>query len=134
MLSDASCFSHIYLLTGYADMHKGIDGLIAIVAGAFNLDPTENGSVFLFCGKRTDRMKAAVIALYTQMSESLETLSKQNEYIQKQNEKLSNQIDDLTEKLTILTMQRFGKKTETAGQLSFDLENQCILNETRKSI
>ena len=78
--------------------------------------------------------KAAVIALYTQMSESLETLSKQNEYIQKQNEKISKQIDDLTEKLAILTMQRFGKKTETAGQLSFDLENQCILNEIRKSI
>ena len=76
--------------------------------------------------------KAAVIALYTQMSESLETLSKQNEYIQKQNEKLSKQIDDLTEKLAILTMQRFGKKTETAGQLSFDLENQCILNEAEK--
>ena len=65
--------------------------------------------------------KAAIIALYTQMSESLETLSKQNEHIQKQNEKLSKQIDDLTEKLAILTMQRFGKKTETAGQLSFDL-------------
>ena len=47
MLNDASCFSHIYLLTGYTDMRKGIDGLIAIVAGAFNLDPTENGSVFL---------------------------------------------------------------------------------------
>ena len=39
-------------------MRKGIDGLNAIVSGAFNLDPTENGSVFLFCGKRTDRMKA----------------------------------------------------------------------------
>ena len=76
--------------------------------------------------------KAAIIALYTQMSESLETLSKQNEYIQKQNEKISKQIDDLTEKLAILTMQRFGKKTETAGQLSFDLENQCILNEAEK--
>ena len=50
----------------------------------------------------------------------------------KQNEKLSKQIDDLTEKLAILTMQRFGKKTETAGQLSFDLENQCILNEAEK--
>ena len=58
MLNDASCFSHIYLLTGYTDMRKGIDGLIAIVAGSFNLDPTENGSVFLFCGKRADRMKA----------------------------------------------------------------------------
>jgi len=76
--------------------------------------------------------KAAVIALYTQMSESLETLSEQYKYIQKQNEKLSKQIDDLTEKLAILTMQRFGKKTETAGQLSFDLENQCILNEAEK--
>ena len=58
MLNDTSCFSHIYLLTGYTDMRKGIDGLIAIVAGAFNLDPTENGSVFLICGKSTDRIKA----------------------------------------------------------------------------
>jgi len=29
-----------------------------IVTGTFGLDPTEAGSIFLFCGRRNDRMKA----------------------------------------------------------------------------
>lgn len=29
MLSDASGFRHVYLFTGYTDLRKGIDGLIA---------------------------------------------------------------------------------------------------------
>ena len=58
MLNDAVVFHHIYLCTGYIDLRKGIDGLISIVTGAFNLYPTEAGSIFLFCGRRNDRMKA----------------------------------------------------------------------------
>ena len=57
MLNDASGFQHVYLCTGYTDLRKGIDGLIAIVTGTFGLDPTEAGSIFLFCGRRNDRMK-----------------------------------------------------------------------------
>lgn len=58
MLNDASGFSHIFLCTGYTDLRKGIDGLIAVVASTFQLDPTLAGSIFLFCGRRNDRMKA----------------------------------------------------------------------------
>lgn len=58
MLNDASGFTHVYLCTGYTDLRKGIEGLIAIVSATFGLDPTEAGSLFLFCGRRNDRMKA----------------------------------------------------------------------------
>lgn len=58
MLNNAAGFSYIYLCTGYTDLRNGIDGLISIVNGTFGLDPTEEGSIFLFCGRKTDRIKA----------------------------------------------------------------------------
>ena len=58
MLNDASGFKHIYLCTGYTDLRRGIDGLIAVVNAGFKLDPRESGSIFLFCGRRCDRIKA----------------------------------------------------------------------------
>ena len=58
MLNDASGFKHIYLCTGYTDLRRGIDGLIAVVNAEFKLDPTESNSIFLFCGRRCDCIKA----------------------------------------------------------------------------
>ena len=58
MLNDASSFKHVYLCAGYTDLRKGIEGLISIVSATFGLDPTDTGSIFLFCGRRNDRMKA----------------------------------------------------------------------------
>lgn len=58
MLNDATGFRHIYICTGYTDMRRGIDGLIAVVNAEFGLDPTEYDTIFLFCGRRCDRMKA----------------------------------------------------------------------------
>ncbi|MFG6331466.1 MAG: IS66 family insertion sequence element accessory protein TnpB [Lachnospiraceae bacterium] len=47
----------IYLRTGYTDMRKQLDGLVDIIQYSFRLDPYSN-SLFLFCGKRADRIKA----------------------------------------------------------------------------
>ena len=58
MLNDASGFKHIYLCTGYTDLRRGIDGLIAVVNAGFKLDSRESGSIFLFCGRIGNRIKA----------------------------------------------------------------------------
>lgn len=57
MIGDISRAEHIYIVCGYTDMHKAIDGLAAIVQQNFKLD-VFSGSLFLFCGKRCDRIKA----------------------------------------------------------------------------
>ena len=57
MLRDFSGAEHIYIATGYTDLRKGIDGLAALVQEEFKLNPYSR-SLFLFCGRRTDRVKA----------------------------------------------------------------------------
>lgn len=57
MIGDISRAEHIYIVCGYTDMRKAIDGLAAIVQQNFKLD-VFSGSLFLFCGKRCDRIKA----------------------------------------------------------------------------
>lgn len=47
----------MYILAcGYTDLRRGIDGLAATVKQNFQLDPFTD-SLFLFCGRRTDRIK-----------------------------------------------------------------------------
>ena len=41
-------------------MRLGIDGLLAVIGGQMELDPTEPGSIFLFCGHKKDRIKALI--------------------------------------------------------------------------
>ena len=57
MLGDISGVENIYIVCGYTDMRKAIDGLCAVVENVVKRDPREN-SLFLFCGKRSDRIKA----------------------------------------------------------------------------
>ncbi|MDT8719722.1 IS66 family insertion sequence element accessory protein TnpB [Clostridium sp. 19966] len=56
MIGDISKADKIYIATGYTDMRKSIDGLAGTVQKNFKLDPFEN-SLFLFCGRKRDRMK-----------------------------------------------------------------------------
>ena len=56
MLSDLLAISQPYLVTGYTDLRQGIDGLAGIIQGKLNLDPYSS-AVFLFCGRRRDRIK-----------------------------------------------------------------------------
>lgn len=57
MLRDFTGAEHIYVACGYTDLRKGIDGLALLVQKSFALEPFED-SLFLFCGKRNDRIKA----------------------------------------------------------------------------
>ena len=57
MLADFSGADRIYIACGYTDLRRGIDGLASIVAEQFELDPFSN-TLFLFCGRRRDRLKA----------------------------------------------------------------------------
>lgn len=57
MLGDITIAREIYLACGYTDMRKSIDGLAAVVEQQFNLNPFQP-ALFLFCGKRCDRLKA----------------------------------------------------------------------------
>ena len=57
MLSDFTGAEKVYIACGYTDLRKGIDGLATLVQSQFQLDLFTN-TLFLFCGRRKDRIKA----------------------------------------------------------------------------
>ncbi len=57
MLEDAAGIRRVVIATGFVDLRKGIDGLAQIVGTRYDLNPFEKGTLFLFCGRRSDRMK-----------------------------------------------------------------------------
>lgn len=56
MLNDFKCNCPVYLACGYTNLRRGIDGLAGKVQGQFGLDPFQK-ALFLFCGRRKDRIK-----------------------------------------------------------------------------
>lgn len=70
--------------------------------------------------------KEMLISMYMQLAEMLDTVTSQNEHLIKQ-------MESLEEKISILTQQKFGRKTERSntidGQLSFDFDTMAIINE-----
>ena len=98
MLNDASGFRRIYLATGYTDLRRGMEGLASIIKFNFQLDPYQKDILFLFCGRRTDRIKGLVwegdgfLLLYKRLElgafnwprtkeEALEITSEQYQYL-----------------------------------------------------
>ena len=47
----------VIVVCGRTDMRRGIDGLVASVRLNYGLDPIEKGTLFLFCGRKKDRIK-----------------------------------------------------------------------------
>ena len=72
MLGDITAADEIYIVTGRTDMRKSIDGLCAIVEDQLHMDPRRS-ALYLFCGKRCDRIKALLwesdgfVLLYNQL-------------------------------------------------------------------
>ena len=59
MQKDLISGKQVYVVTGYTDLRKSKDGLAAIVQGQLEVDVFGKG-VFLFCGRRCDRIKGLV--------------------------------------------------------------------------
>ncbi len=57
MLKEYCGFKKIYIACGYTDLRNGIDGLASIIQNHFSLDPFDEGTLFLFCGRKTNRVK-----------------------------------------------------------------------------
>ena len=57
MLGDIRQAKNVYIVCGYTDMRKGLNSLVPFVQQNFGIDPYSS-SLFLFCGKRCDRLKA----------------------------------------------------------------------------
>ncbi len=57
MLEDAAGIRRVVLACGTVDLRKGIDGLAMIIGNKYKQNPFEKGTLFLFCGQRSDRNK-----------------------------------------------------------------------------
>ena len=53
---DLSKISKIYIAIGYSDLRRGIDGYATMIQNTFHENP-QNGALFMFCGRRSDRIK-----------------------------------------------------------------------------
>ncbi len=60
MLRNTNEFRKVYIRSGYTDLRFGIDGLAKLIQFQFGMDPFEEGTLFLFCGRRSDRIKGLV--------------------------------------------------------------------------
>jgi transposase len=70
---DFSRVQSYYIACGYTDMRKQIDGLAAIVELQYKMQ-FDTESIFLFCGRKSDRIKALLwdgsgyVLLYKRLS------------------------------------------------------------------
>ena len=59
MLSETR-FSNIFIACGYTDLRYGIDGLAVRVKEIYGINPFVDNTIFLFCGRKHDRIKCLV--------------------------------------------------------------------------
>ena len=62
MFKDANpkSFKAIYVVCGFTDMRYGIDSLAAIIDSRYHLPLFVPGTLFLFCGRRANKIKGLI--------------------------------------------------------------------------
>ena len=60
MLVEADGIQKIILAVDYTDLCKGEDSLAQLIGTKYDLNPFEKDILFLFCGRRTDRIKGLI--------------------------------------------------------------------------
>ena len=53
-------YSRIMVMRGYTDLRRGIPSLVASLIAFHGVDPTEEGVLYLFCGRSARRVKGVV--------------------------------------------------------------------------
>ena len=61
MLKELAGVRRIVVVTGRTDLRRGIPGLSALVRLNYGMNPMEQGTLFLFCGNRRDRIKGLIL-------------------------------------------------------------------------
>lgn len=56
-VNDAVCFKNVSIAIGYTDLRFGIDSLAALIKSKSGKEPLIPDTLYLFCGRRTDRIK-----------------------------------------------------------------------------
>ena len=59
MIGDISVKTNLYIICGYTDMRRSLDGLSSMVQDLFHTGP-DPMSAYLFCGKQCDRLKILI--------------------------------------------------------------------------
>lgn len=57
MLKEKIGISKVFLACGYTDLRFGVDGLANEIQNVFQLNPFDEGTLFLFCGRSSSRIK-----------------------------------------------------------------------------
>lgn len=57
---DLNKYTKIYIVCGYTDLRKGINGLMNIIQFRFDMDPYDQNAIYLFCGNKGSVIKGIV--------------------------------------------------------------------------
>lgn len=57
LLKNVAKITRVVRACGTVDLRKGIDGLSMIIGDKYKQNPFEKGTLFLFCGRLSDRIK-----------------------------------------------------------------------------
>ena len=57
MFKEGLGINKTYIAAGYTDLRQGVDGLASLIQSKYQLSPFDEGTLFLFCGRKSDRIK-----------------------------------------------------------------------------